>query len=483
MITLVAWAVLRNHDHDTLTWWGAAALTVVIWEPEVAWGASFQLSFSAVLGLLVSAPTVRHLIVKLGWDDPSTFRLRRWAFATLCSCFSAWVATVPISIYHFGFISLGAPIINAAVVPYVTLVWMPCAVTGLGLVSLGAPLCEWAGIFIIELGNLGLFGLLDLLAFLAATIVIGRPSGLWVFFATVATMPLLASTCCHRSILQSAGFLLVTAVVGAGIQLHQPDRLRVTFLNVGHGDSAIVQCPGARPLVIDGGGAHHDPAGMGRYTVVPSLHALGISSLASVVNTHADLDHIGGLVSVLKRRSVDHLWWNGLLTASGQQLVLLSTAILQGIDPFPAVPSSKFQLGDCIIDAIAPPSGTLSTDWTENNRSLVLRIRYGQHRFLFTGDIEQPAETQMLQTGANLQADIVKVPHHGSKTSSSPAFIRATRATVAVVSCDHNAAHGLPDEEVLTRWKLHGAHVLRTDLDGAITFESDGVSLWRSHHE
>lgn len=480
MIALLAWAALRDHDHDTLSWWAAAALTIAIWEPAEVWGASFQLSFAAVFGLLISTPTVSFLYQKLGWDDAHQNRIRRWVLGTLCSCFAAWLATAPISIYHFGFVSLGAPLINAVVVPYVTLFWMPCSVLGLTFVLIGWPWGESVGLQLIEWANGGLFGLLDRLIFLSETMVVGRPSGVWLFLTTIAVFVVLSGTDRHRSIRLTAWVVCIVGVIWLVFQSKPIDRLRITYLDVGHGDAAIVECPGAAPIVIDAGGTHRDPTGMGRYAVVPSLHALGISSLSAVVNTHADLDHIGGLVTVLQRRDVDHLWWNGQLTASPLQWVLLSTAIFRGLDPFAATLDPRFGLGECTIETLAPPDSTRTASWSENNRSLVLRIGYGRHRFLFTGDIEQAGEEWLLHDPGKLTADVVKVAHHGSKTSSSTAFIRATGASLAIVSCNQHGAHGLPDEEVLTRWKQHGTEVLRTDVDGAVTLESDGVRLWKN---
>jgi competence protein ComEC len=261
----------------------------------------------------------------------------------------------------------------------------------------------------------------------------------------------------------------------------------VVFLNVGHGDATIVRLPDGTGLLVDGGGHHGDDGSTGRRVVLPALRALGITRLRAMVLTHPDADHLHGLLPVAAAMPPDELWWNGQVVASPTELALVATLLAAGTrlevvgDRTP-----RRVLAGVAIDVLAPtgrgPEGTFDPARGPNDSSVVLLLQYGDVKVLLTGDAEAGAEQRML-SARRLRAPVtvVKVPHHGSPTSSTPAFVAALGAAHAVVSGDQAGRHRLPKPAILARWSAAGARIHRTDRHGAVTFTTDGRRLRVAH--
>jgi competence protein ComEC len=232
--------------------------------------------------------------------------------------------------------------------------------------------------------------------------------------------------------------------------------------------------PDGTTLLVDGGGNTFEAARrIGETVVSEYLWWRGLSEVDYVLATHADTDHIDGLNDVLKNFNV-----RGALVARrpandaefakfSQTLRATNThsEIIQAGD--------VMRFGAVEVSVLWPPAGDLST----NNDSIVLRVKFGEHSILLTGDIEKPAERALVQAHRDLNAAVVKVPHHGSKTSSTGDFVRATNPNFAIVSAGRNSMFGHPHDEVVQRWQANGATVLTTGECGAITITTDGHHL------
>ena len=249
-----------------------------------------------------------------------------------------------------------------------------------------------------------------------------------------------------------------------------PDgKLVARFIDVGQGDAALISC-GNHHLLIDGGDSGQSQK---MYSILKSL---GITQLDAVIATHSDADHIGGISGALNYAHTQACYCS-TTQAEPKTFQSLVKNLKRG-DCSIQVPSvgDSFMLGDAAVTFIGPLAGLEG----DNNNSLVVRIDYGQTSYLFTGDAEVEAEDALLKVRADVQADVLKVAHHGSRSSSSLAFLKRVSPQIAVVSVGDNT-YGHPTEDVLQRLESIGAQVLRTDQLGTIYVESDGVNLATSY--
>lgn len=242
--------------------------------------------------------------------------------------------------------------------------------------------------------------------------------------------------------------------------------MAVHFFDVGQGDSEFIQFPNGETMLIDAG-----ETDMGE-TVVEDIKALGYSEITYIVATHPHSDHIGGMSDVFDAFDIKNLYLPNAISSSNVYQSLLDAVEAEGCNVIQA------QSGVAVIDEnnlsvrfIAP----VSNDYDNlNNFSAVLKINYYENSFLFMGDAEELAENEMI---FDVNADVIKVGHHGSKTSSSKSFIARVNPQYAVFEVGKSNSYGHPHEEILKRWQNIGAKILRTDENGNITITSDGQEL------
>jgi len=259
-------------------------------------------------------------------------------------------------------------------------------------------------------------------------------------------------------------------------------QLEMTAIDVGQGDSLLVVFPDGKRMLVDGGGipafGHQSRTQLdiGEDVVAPYLWERSIRSVDVIALSHAHEDHIGGLPALVNDFHPRELW-TGATPESPSWCNLRDRAERSGVRIVPMQAPGRFNFGGAEIEVMAPLPDYVPVDTPKNNDSLVLRLCFGRHSFLLSGDVERQIERSMLDEEEVPHTDVLKVAHHGSRTSSTEAFLSAVNPTFAVVSAGFENSYGHPNRDVIERLKQHGASILRTDRDGLITIRSDGRRL------
>lgn len=397
----------------------------------------------------------------------------------------AWIATAPFLLLCFGQTSLVALLANVALLPLGTAL-VPLAAVHLGIAGLGLDGLLPSG---------GLFELASAAFLEASRRCAARDPGLTVPpLTSVQAIALwaVAAACMFPLRRRTRAMLLAGAVVGAGVSelaLRSDlgdDALRVTMLDVGQGDAVLIETGAGSTMLIDAGGSVGGGPDPGAAAVVPALWARRVTRLDVVVLSHPHPDHYGGLAAVLDAVAVGELWDTGQAEAEadpalgqGAVAMLLEKARQRGVRVRrpDALCDRAHRLGPAALRVLAPcPAFDVTRG--PNDNSFVLRLVHGAHSFLFTGDAEREAEASLVARGGALRSDVLKVAHHGSRSSSTAALLGAVAPHVALVSAGRGNRFGHPHDEVLARLSAAVPRVRRTDLSGSIALRSDGRTLW-----
>ena len=252
----------------------------------------------------------------------------------------------------------------------------------------------------------------------------------------------------------------------------------MTAIDVGQGDSLLVVSPEGKTLLVDAGGpagGQHTEFDYGENVVSPYLCERRISHLDAVAITHAHSDYIGGLRAVLNNFRPRELWI-GALPETPPVAEMLAHARSLGIQVIARHDQETFGFGGIQAEVFSPPESWKASSQAKNNDSLVMRFRYGESSVLLEGDAEKLVEQRMVATH-DLHADLLKVGHHGSATSTTEEFVRAVQPRWAVISVGEGNSFGHPRMETLEHLQEQGAATYRTDLNGAVSFYLDGRSV------
>lgn len=248
--------------------------------------------------------------------------------------------------------------------------------------------------------------------------------------------------------------------------------LRVAFLNVGQGDAAFIESPVGNQLLLDGGPGNVVLGELGK--VLPFYDR----SLDAVLLSHPNLDHLSGFIDVLRRYDVAYDLESGRAHTIPEYAEFERLVAERGVRRELLRRGTTVDLGGgAILEILSPEERDMAAK-NLNDTMVVARLTYGDMAFLFTGDMERGLESRLVANGGDLSAQVLKVGHHGSKTSSSEIFLKKIRSQFAVIEVGKNN-YGHPNGDVITRLASFGAQVLRTDLDGTIIFESDGQNIVR----
>jgi competence protein ComEC len=444
MMALVALSSLAlERKPSSLNAWAVAVIVMILMRPEVVLSVGFQLTVAATLGLLMLSP-----ILMTRWAAlPEPLR------TGLAASVAAHIATLPWSFSIFHVWTPFAILLNLVAVPWTALTLTLAMLT----VALGS---------LPGLGEV-LWIAMDLAAqpfgFLAALPpgpLSGRPVVAGWGSALLTTGSLTMAVCRPGVVTHAVAIgALVLLVV---LPLPNAD-LEMVVLDVGQGDAILLR-DGRRAMLVDGGGSL--APGIAARELVPALRRLGLTRLDGVALTHPDLDHCAGLLEITLLIPVDRLWSAG----GWRQSCYRKLVLRPGLTLAPVWAGQRWEVGRWKIETLHPLP---ATDGGGNSRSLVLRATAGEHRVLLTGDIGIGVEEELIRRGRDLTARILKLGHHGSRSSSGEAFLRRVGPRIAVVSAGLGNRYSHPSKEVLERLQRLGIVIYRTDLGGQIRLRFD----------
>ena len=486
MVAVFLTALLLDQKEEVFRSLALAALSVSLIWPGAVFDVSFQLSFVAVLAIFLGLHRFRAW-----WDNrdetravhlsPWRRRLRRWTVIYGLVSLSATVGTLPLVATYFHTIPLVGFAANLLVVPFLgsAAVVLGLVATALVFIHTGAAtLVVWCAGAVVSLG-VWVVEAIAVLPFAAVHFVTPTLFELILFYTLCVSLLFFS----HfqppwlRRVFFSCLFSLVLCDCTYWItQRYFHTDLRVSFLDVGQGDAAVVEFPGSHVMVIDGGGFMSQTFDSGRAIVAPFLWQKKIGQVDTLVLSHPNLDHYGGLEFLAEHLGVTSFWFNADKRSKSQRFKRLMTTLERnGVEIRPLCSGSQDQeINSVRIQILHPPCSQTGLD--TNDASLVLRLSHGEVDILFSGDVETAGERILLSTSAQLASEILKVPHHGSRSSSTLPFLEAVSPQVAIASLGHHNRFRFPAPKVVDRYERQGVALLRTDQAGTITVLSDGKS-------
>jgi len=465
MLSVVLLGRAAQRPTDSLNALALAAGVLLIVDPASVRDLSLQLSFTAVLALVLLAPRLRALLPVARPDPRRPGRWRRGldqlreALLGVCAASAAvTVASVPLVATAFHRVALVGWLTNVVALPVASVLTLACAVTaGMFCISpsLAAP-----PLLVASVASRALLAIVRA----GAAVPLGTlssPGFPWPATLVFALGLLGVALGVRRS--GWAAALALAVVLGRPLLGPWPP-LEVTALPVGHGDALLVSSAGSH-LLVDGGGVP-DGIDPGARIVLPYLRERGIRRLTAVALSHPHPDHALGLLTVLREVPADRLWLPAEIERGPLVDALLSAAGPARVEWLAA--GERRTLGAATVRILSPPQDA-SALRTVNDRSLVLHVSAAGRSLLLPGDAGAAAETEF----PLLASTVVKVPHHGSRTASSPRMVSSTEAWLALFSDGRANRFGLPAPEIVERWRASGAEILRTDVDGAIHVSLD----------
>jgi competence protein ComEC len=532
-----------ERERDALNILALAAFIILMVHPPSLFSISFQLSFMAVLSILYGMDRIGQARPS---DKPHAtggrdLQVRRKLVAFFLVSVFAICGTLPLVMMYFNQISLIGLMANFMIVPLVGFGVIPCGLLALfvypfsgSLALIGVKIC----IFVLDMA-LAVIGFLADLPFAALKTITpsvleigcyyllgwtllsrlnpqlpspephphpGRRSaadplpahrgGLidrfrhnWLMLRLSAFNRWLSSALAAPKISTIVGLaVILVMVVDAGYWLKQrywSSDLRITYMDVGQGNAALLELPGGQTALIDGGGFSDNNAfDMGALVIAPFLLRKKIRSVDTLVLTHPNSDHLNGLIYIAEHFNVKTIWTNGeTRTTSGYRNFRKIISRKQVNVPDFRQLDRRQQINGVEFCFLYPPTDFMAQSvydrWRNtNNNSLVVKVSFGNASFLFPGDIMAEAEKELIElAGADLACTVLLVPHHGSRSSSTQSFLATVQPEIAVISAGWKNRFRFPHPTVLQAYQKEGCRILRTDRQGAIQISTDGQRL------
>jgi len=506
MVAVFLLTYLIGRQHDSMNTVAIAALIILIIEPPALFSISFQLSFAAVVAIIYG---LNHLQIAKRLNQ--AHKSRQWPLRVyakfgyiLVISLLALGGTLPLAMFYFNQISLIGPIANLVIVPLIGFVVVP-----LGLFSAFLSLFSIsAAVLGIKISAQILSAALVLVNILAewpyASIQTVTPTPFEIGLYYVFFGALVSFGARHRwersshsyaqgvSKARLAKVLIVIVLIAGGIDAgwwvyrrfgHKG--LRVTMIDVGQGGATLLELPKGRNILIDGGGfSDNSVFDVGARVVAPILWRNKIRTVDTLILSHPNSDHLNGLLYIAEHFKVKEVWTNNeeADTLGYKRFLEIVREKDIRVPDFKRLPRDQNMRG-VRLQILYPPADFLekrqAEKWrTSNNNSLVIKVIFGTTALLFPGDIMAAAEKELIHVAGNrLKSTILVAPHHGSRSSSTPAFLNRVQPASVVISSGAPQSYHLPHPSIVKRYKDRGYQIFRTNQNGAIVITTDGSDL------
>jgi competence protein ComEC len=477
-VMAIAYFVARVVDQRTPVWqaMAVAVAIILVTKPLDLADPGFLMTFGATAALVEGARRGVPLMPAGLQNKTRPTAVLSWIVATLIGSLAVEVALLPVSASAFSRVTSAGLILNLLAVPAMGVVQI--AAMALTLIS-DSPLLAYSAGWTTHIAASALISSADLVKavpWLAARV---PPPAVWLVLVYYGALVAAVIGRGRLRLASAVVYLAALVAVVSGADVTRFGRtgealLRLTVFDVGQGESMLIET-GAHTLLVDTGGA---PFGggidIGRRVLAPALWARGIRSLDALLVTHGDPDHLGGAVAVADDFRPRQIWEGIRVPQHLPTQELMHEAARLGIPITPLRAGETMRLDEVQLRVLHPTPPDWERRRVRNDDSVVLEVVYGDVAMLLTGDISADIERAVVPRLTPARIRVLKVAHHGSRTSSSPALLESWRPQFAVISCGRGNRFGHPTPEVLHRLAAIGATILRTDLDGQIELETDG---------
>jgi competence protein ComEC len=489
MVITFLFSILLNRERNLLHTLALAAFLILIFSPPSLFDVSFQLSFLAVLSILYLVPRFLQefkqdeisLLLKTSWKK----NIFKYIRLSLLVTGVAMLGTAPWVALHFNRFAPIGFITNLFIIPWVGFLIVPLSLTASIFSFFFLPFAT----LLINMNAFITLILLRVLAFSAslpfASFFVSTPTvfEIVLFYSLLFLAAHFRKGEKIRYLFAGLCIALVCDLAYWNLKDSFQKDLKLTFIDVGQGDSILIEFPKGKKMLVDGGGLYEDRFDIGKNVIAPFLRKKKIRRIDTLVLTHPDPDHLKGLNLITSQFSIGQFWDNGFEAQSEPYLQLKETLRQRKIKTQSLNAESPPQIINGVEISILNPPAWNQTQrkvqplWNLNNSSLVIKLQLKNVSVLLAGDIENEAEGWMLRKGHPLRADMIKVPHHGSSSSSSPPFLEKVKPAYAILSVGARNIGRLPHPDVLKRYNQLGSRILRTDKHGAITVVTDGKEI------
>jgi competence protein ComEC len=474
MITVFLCAHVFSKEQIALNTLCLAGSFILIWNVRSLTDISFQMSFCAVFFIIIGFQRLPEQ-----WAVISKYKPLQYFWQMLICSILAIMATSPLALHYFYHTSFMGVITNIFAIPLTGFIVLPFALLSVFFVFLCEPLSS-------QMIALSGYACDTLILLINNTSVYSQP---FVFYGYLNNIELfiwyaifsLIFINTYSRIKYGLISIMVLIMMMDGLywtyQRFFHDDLRVTVLDVGLGNSALLDFPGGHCMMLDGGGLSSS-FDIGKYILAPYLWRNKIRSLTSLILTHPDQDHLQGLIYLARHFHVKTAWTNGDDKPTALFNTWKKTLNEMNIQNIQVSAGCEKKIGKVQMNFFNPPATSTFED--TNNNSLVFQMQYHQNTILFTGDIEHEAESQLCKKNCmDLQSDLLMCPHHGSRTSSTLKFIQCVKPKYVVVSASGYNRHHLPNPGILQRYTDAGCQVFSTNHNGAImiVLSKEGIQI------
>ena len=472
-------AFLLNRSTNIYNSLAIAALILLAADPSEIFNPGFQLSFISVLSIAYFFPHFEKLLKRTGIKNKFLKYILLFAALSL----SAQIGTFPITLFYFGKFSLISILMNLAVIPLAgvilgtaisTLILFPISVWAASVYAAANDMFTDLLMVLVKYAGSSGYAFLDIVKYSTADVLI--------FYLFVMTGIFLVR---HLKSFRTIAIFLILITANIYIyslpsenDLRDKDKLNVFMLDVGQGDSFIIKLPGGKTVLIDAGSA--SPFfDNGERIILPAMRRLEIEKFDYGFVSHIDADHYGGFISLIEKQKIRNIYKPVRDTTSEKDRRFEQYLRNKNI-PVEYYERNRLRIGDTELFILNDNKQNYTGRNSLNNSSGIIKIIYGKTSFLFTGDIDYKGERYYTERYKRfLDSDVLKVSHHGSKSGSSEDFIKLVSPETSLISCGIKNRFGHPSGEVTDRLLNSGSEIFRTDKEGCVLLQSDGMKISR----